>query len=483
MVTTTKPLTMPPFPNSSSNGTIGRPSQPTAIKLATGLTIWKGVVSEEYLPDLKPWTKASKIFREMEDDIVIGALYESVIAPLLDSRFTVEAASSDDKDLKAAEFLRLNTFETETFSWREHVRESLEMLSMGFAISEKTLKKRGDGFLWLDDLMPVGQETLHKWGDSLDDHGRVKEFTQQVVTEGVLPQLRTAPIDKLLHFTFNPRKRNPMGRSLSRTLYRAWYFKKNLEVLESIGAERDIGNVPVATLGEGFYSSDDIAKIEEALASLRIDDTGYLIVPHGTEVNAFGAGGKVYDVRAMIRDYQHLIRQRFFMDFISFGSESVGTQALAKEVTGFFSLALGSIQQQMIEVWNRQLVKWLFRWNSSQFSDLTELPKLKWAKPGKINVQSLAQAVQGLFGAGILHYQPEDEHHLREIYELPSITDEEIAAAEAKRQAELKALSQPTTQIEAGKKEPTRSNKRPEDTRKGSIRGGDQAQSIAGTGA
>lgn len=474
----TSQLTLPPFQGSRNGNVLGRPPTPSKVKLDTGLSLWRGIVAEEYLTDLKPWNKAYKVFKEMEDDVVIGALYESIKAPLMDARFTVESASDETADLEAAEFLKVNTIESQSYSWLDHVDESLDFLSFGFSLAEKVLEKSPDGFLHISDLMPIGQDTLLRWGEKTDEHGRVTEFVQQVVTDSRLPQERSAPIDKLLHFTFRSKKRDPMGRSLSRNLYRSWYFKKNLEVLESIGAERDVGNVPVAILGEGYYAPEDITIIRDALDGLRIDETASLLVPHGTEVKPFGSGGKVYDIRTMIRDYQHLIRQRFFMDFISFGSEQVGTQALAKEVTGFFSLALGSVQRQMIEVWNRQLVPWLFRWNYSKFTGIEELPKLRWAKPGKINVQSLAQGIQGLLSVGAIHWTPELEHHLRELYELPSITNKEIDALVAKQEAEQQAALESqgqVTDIDAakGKTQSRRPQDRPP-TRTGQISNGTQ---------
>jgi hypothetical protein len=414
----------------------GRPAVPSKVLLSTGLSIWRGTVSEEYLADLKPWSKAYKVFKEMEDDTIIGTLYESIKAPLLDAKFEIIPASPSNADVEAAEWLEANLINSKAFSWLDHVDEMLDFMSFGFAISEKVLEKRMDGRLWLADLVPIGQDTLLRWGDP-DKNGRVTEFVQSAVTSGSLPQERHAPMDKLLHLTFQSRKRDPMGRSLSRKLYRPWYFKKNLEVVEAIGAERDVGNVPVAELGEGFYNTEDIDSIRDALEGLRIDETAYLMVPHGTKVAPFGAGGKVYNIREMIRDYQHIIRQRFFMDFVSLGSEQVGTQALAKEVTGFFSLALGSVQRQMVEPWNQQVVPWLFRWNRSSFSGITELPRLKWVRPGKLNIQSLAQSVSTLLASNAIHYNKPLEDAIRADHELPPITDEELAAAKEDTMSDL----------------------------------------------
>ena len=429
----------------NSSRAVGRPPNASQVLLQPGLSIWRGTIAEEYLTDLKPWSKAVKVLKEMEDDVVIGALYESVSAPLKDAKFHMIPASDSQADKDFSEFVRMNTINSETegtgISWIEHVEEALEFMTFGFSITEKVLEKGPESKLWLSDLMPIGQETLLKWGD-VDKHGRVTAFTQQIVIGGKVAT-RTAPMSKLLHFTFRGRKRNPMGRSLSRNLYRPWFFKKNLEVVEAIGAERDVGNVPVAVLGEGAYSDADQLALKKALEGFRIDETAFLIVPHGTEIRPFGAGGKVYDIRTIIRDYQHLIRQRFFMDFISLGSEQVGTQALAKEVTGFFSLALGSIQRELLRVWNQQLIPYLWEWNKLHFPDITSMPLLTWSKPGKINIQSLAQSTTTLLGTNAIHWTPELEHHLRDVFELPPIDDTELARLQAKDEQMLQQQLSP----------------------------------------
>lgn len=413
---------------------VGRPKQPTTPILGTGLSIWHGIVDEEYLVDLKPWSKAYKVFTEMLDDVVIGTLYESVTVPLMDSKFSVTPASDKQPDIDAADWIAQQTILSKMFSWHDHVEESLTFLPYGFSLSEKVLKKQEDGLLWLSDLIPIGQDTLFQWGNR-DPEGNVTGFIQQITEDTLnIPSFRAAPMDKLLHFTFRGHKRNPMGRSLSRGLYRSWYFSKNLQVVEAIGVERDIGNVPVFKLGEGFVSPEDITALKKAAEGLRIDETSYLILPNGVEAAAFGSGGKVYNVREIVRDYHHLIRQRFFMDFVSLGSEGVGTQALAKEVTGFFSLALGSVQRRMMEVWNTQLIPWIFRWNPNAFSGMTELPQISWAKPGKINLQSVSQAISTMVASGVIHTNKALEDHIREVYELPGISDEEVAAAEALQQ-------------------------------------------------
>jgi len=438
--------------------TLRKPTQTSVrnFKLESGLSIWQGTVFEEYLPEFKSWQKAYKIYTQMKDDAVIGTLLESVTVPLLDAKFRVDVAGEHDDDKRAAEWIWQNLMNNHNFSWLDHVEDALEFLPYGWMIAEKVLENDPKGGMQLSDIVPIGHETLYKWG-KLDKHGRVTGFIQYNTGSDYPDQksgFTAAPIEKLLHLTFRPRKRNPQGKSLLRAVYRAWYFKSNFEVIEGIGAERDVGNVPVAVLGEGYYSSASIDKIEEILKGIRIDETASMVLPHGTEIKPFGSGGKVYNLREIIRDYGHIIRQRFFMDFVSLGAEQVGTQALAKEVTGFFSLALGSIQRQMIEAWNKQLVEYMFKWNPGQFPDRTGLPKLVWSKPGKLNVQALASAVSSLVSGEIIHYNKPLEHHIREVYELPPITDEEIDELETEKKEQQLALP------EGGPTEPNNSQGR-----------------------
>jgi len=295
----------------------------------------------------------------------------------------------------AKAFVEENLFKMPDLEWTSHVEEMLEFMDMGFAISEKVVEKGTDGMMYLTALIPIGQESLDTWGE-IDEFGRVKSFNQRDKNGKIL----SAPMDKLLHFTFRGRKRNPQGRGILRSLYRPWFFKKNLETIEAIGAERDVGNAPVVTLKEGVkYTQTDLDNLASALEGFRMDEAVYVILPGGATLEAYGGGNKVYNVREMIRDWQHLIRQRFFADFISLGSEAVGTQALADEMTTFFGLALRSIQEKMLSVWNRQLIPWIFEVNNLHPA---EYPRLEWLRPHDMNLQSLAQAYNTLIGANML---------------------------------------------------------------------------------
>ena len=174
----------------------------------------------------------------------------------------------------------------------------------------------------IDRILDTAHLAFIAGGGEPDELGRVSSFEQRLPTQS---PINVAPIDKLLHFTFRARKRNPEGRGILRSLYRPWYFKKNLEVIEAIGAERDVGNSPVVSLKEGEYDPASITTLEDGLKAFRMDENTYVILPPGMTMQAYGSGSKVYDIREMIKDWQHVIFRRFFADFLQLGGERVGT--------------------------------------------------------------------------------------------------------------------------------------------------------------
>ena len=411
------------------------PIRPGEVLMRPGLSIWKGLVYEEYLPALRSWSQRSRIYREMIDDATIGALLEAIRTPLLSADFTVMPAGDTDEDKKAAKHLETNLFHMTDMPWREHVEEMLDFLAYGFALSEIVFHKKGNE-VRLHTLMPVGQETVHDWGPKLDRLGNPTIVRQRGPTDG---KMRQSPLYKMLHFTFRSRKRNPFGMSLLRSLYRPWYFKKNLEVVEAIGAERDVGNMPIAEVGDITLSKEQRDDLEKGLSAFRLDEASFMITPPNVKIAAYTGGSKVYDVRTIIRDWQTIIRQRFFATFIALGTEQVGTQALAREQTTFFSSVLKSIQTRMLEVWERQLIPHIFRF--SKFS-VDELPALKWAAPGKENEQLLTQAIASAVGAGVIYPDLDLENRVRVLVGVRALGEEEYEKRKIEREQEAQEKQQ-----------------------------------------
>lgn len=383
----------------------------------TGLKNIGGMIQEEYLTALKSWSKESKIYIEMRDDVTIGTLLDAIKLPLLGAEFDVEAGGIEEADDQAKDFLWDNMNQMYKQEWNSHVKDCLDALDFGFAIGEIVLEKREDGRMWLRNIDPRGQETLDKW--TFGDNDELKEFVQRDPNTGGSYSI---PISKCVHITFRGRKGNPQGRSLLRSLYRPWRFLKDLENLEAIGIERDVGGMPIAQLPEEPLTDDDRTKVEQALEALRVDEAMYLITPHGMEVSPYGGGTKMYDVKAVIDRYMKIILMRMFSQFLMLGMGQVGTQALVQGSQDFFTLGLLSVKRELESAWNQQLVPLLFKFNNFGIKDY---PKIVWKDPGKIDIAAIMSAyAQGVSSQAITPVR-EDEEHFRTIMDLPELPEGE----------------------------------------------------------
>ena len=395
----------------------------------TGLSIWGGVLGEEYLTALKG-TRKAKVFKEMQDDAVIGTLLDSMWMPLMAAEFETTPAGETPQDKLNTEFLDQVMNDMTRYSWRQHVLDALSMMVWGWSASEMVFKKRlgpegnpssqfNDGKIGLHILDPRGQETLHHW--KMDEEFTVESMFQQDPNSGRLIEI---PAWKMLHATFRSRKRSPEGSSPLRSLYRAWYTRKNLEVLEAIGAERDLAGLPVIYLPYGATDTDKAAA-ETLVRNLRQDEEAGIILPappspdteHGKTGWKFeligSPGSKQFNVRQIIQDLNKIILMRFFAQFLMLGMEQVGTQALVEGSQDFFSLALKSIQHELEETWNQQLVPLLFSMNPGMLSGASGLPQIDWAEPGSKDIAKIVAAAQAMVSAQLLTPDQSLEDFLR----------------------------------------------------------------------
>jgi phage gp29-like protein len=378
------------------------------------------MIREEYLNALKSWSSEVKLYLEMRDDPIIGALLDAIKLPLQAASFNVEPAPGGaPNDQAAADWLWdcMNNMDGQT--WNSHVEDALECLDFGFAVSEIVLDKRVDGRLWLKNLDPRGQESLLRWQYDENEKDKLVEFVQADPNGGNTYHI---PISKCVHFKYRGRKGNPQGHSVLRAVFRPYKFARNLEDYEGIGVERDVGGMPMAKLTDENYEGADLTDLKAALKGLRRDEEVYLIVPPGVEMSPWAGGNKIYDVNQIIDRWHKVMLMRFFAQFIILGMGNVGTQALVKGSQDFFSLVLEAVQRYLLETWNLQLVPYLFRFNG--WSGISGYPEIVWEKPGKVDLAGLVNALNTASQAKIFTPTDLDEDHLRAIADLPDLPDD-----------------------------------------------------------
>lgn len=420
-----------------------------------GLMQFSGNINEDYDNVFKPLYRKVKIYREMADDPTVAAVLNAARMRLRAISWRVTPAGTTPQDKAAALFLETSMHDM-AYSWLDVIDQTLEMLQYGFSLAELVYKKRqgrinskkfadskyDDGLIGWRKWVFVAPDTLATgtpW--SFDDSGALNGFTQ-------LPPPIYRPIEvsieKSILFRTTTFKNNPEGRALLRPMYPAWYFKKNLEEVEAISAERMGAGYPVIYLGEDVNTNSadpnsDISYFMKMGRNIRVDEQMAAVLPFkkmGTgAVNDNGVlleflsppakGGIEFDT--IIQRYEKRMAMVGLAQFIHLGMDRVGSQALSQSSMDFFTLAISSWADLIEETIHRYATERLFLLNN--FTDLTDFPRITHDAVGKVSLGELADYINKLSGQMLITPGPELEAYLRDAADLP---EKPIEAGESK---------------------------------------------------
>lgn len=433
-----------------------------------GLRNFNGEVYEDYDKAFKPLRRKIALFREMGDDPTVAAVLQAVKMQLRGIAWYVDPGGQTAADEAAAKFLE-SCMEDMSQSWMDTIERALDMIQFGFSVAELTYKRRlgltpgpvsqDDPVSGLPETVPapaskyfdgrigwrkwqfIGQDTLSPGSPWIfDNHGGIKGLRQQPPPVYINVQL---PIEKLILFRTMTEKNNPEGRSLLRAMYPAWYFKKNLEEIEAISAERMGAGLPVIyagrDVGKSSDANSDIEKLKGVVRNVRVDEQMGVVIPFAKMGGGANPGeGVLFELLAppnasmdfdrMIQRYEKRMAMVGLAQFIHLGMDRVGTQALASAAMDFFTLSIQAWADLIEETIHRYATERLFRLN--YFDDITDWPRIKHEAVAQKSLTEFADALNKLVGSGVLTTGPEIETYVRELADLPSKPDEAPATTD-----------------------------------------------------
>ena len=428
-----------------------------------GQNRYGGTFFEEFLPELRG-QRGMKVYKEMADnDDMVGAILFAVETLLRQAPFRVDPGGDAPADEEAAEFVEscMNDMQD---TWTDTLSEILSFLTYGWSYHEIVYKRRAgkhrnpkmnskysDGLIGWRKLPIRAQDTLYQW--EYDNEDNLLGMTQ-------LPPpdfgLRTIPIEKAIHFRTKSRKNNPEGRSILRTAYRSWYFKKGIQEFEGIGIERELAGIPKIKPPEdcNLYNPEDpdmvrlLAWAESVVKNIRQDKCVGVVLPPGFEFELVSSGGsRQIDTNAVINRYDNRICMTTLADFIMLGHEKVGSFALSSDKTELFSMAIGSYLDIICEAFNSQAIPRLIDLNGDHFKGITDYPQMVHGDVEKVDIQKMASYIRDMAGIGVL--VPDDglEDYVRDLGNLPPKieTDRKI---DPEREAQQRSPQPPESEQE-----------------------------------
>jgi phage gp29-like protein len=417
------------------------PKRPDLAEIGTtGLRRTGGTVYEEFLVSLRG-RRGAKVYREMsENDPVVGSIIYAIEKIILRLDWTITPSSDKEEDRETAEFIEQCLYDMSD-SWDSTLSSILSMLVYGYAFHEIVYKIRGgaatddptkrsnfdDGKIGWRKWPVRAQETHNNW--MFDQDGGIQGF-EQVDPYGA--GIHRIPIDKGLLFRTTTHKNNPEGKSLLRTAYRPWYFKRRIEEMEAIGIERDLAGLPIAYLPPEYLSSQATAEqlaVRDSIVSivqnvkrneqegivfpLVFDDRGNKMF----SIELLSSGGsRQFDTDKVISRYDQRIAMSVLSDFILLGHERVGSFALGSSKIDLWTMAVEAICKSIAEVINYHAIPRLLKLNGMK---LGSTPELTYSDVSHIDLGEISDYVAKLVTAGVIKPDDDMEEYLRGLAGLP----------------------------------------------------------------
>jgi hypothetical protein len=417
---------------------------PSRVEIgSTGLKEYGGILAEEFLTELQG-KQALEVYREMrENDATVGAILFAVEMLMRQVDWRVEVNGEEKSDVEKAAFLS-ECMEDMSTTWADTIAEILTFLPFGHSVHEPVFKSRGgasrdprrdskfdDGRIGWQKIPGRAQDTLERWIFH-PDTGELDGVVQVA-----LPKMQevTIPASRFLLFRTTTAKGNPEGRSVLRSIYRSWWFKRRIEEIEGIGIERDLAGLPVASVPAEMMANDAsdndkalLAEITNIVRNIRRDELEGVVFPIDTDEDGHpryklelltSGGRRQLDITGVIDRYDKRMTMSMMADFLMLGQSDVGSFALSSDKTHLFSVAIGAYLDVIEQVFNRQAVPQLFRLNT--FPDLDRLPQLVHGDIESADLAALAEFISKLSAAGALSAleDEETENHLRKLAGLP----------------------------------------------------------------
>lgn len=400
------------------------------------------------------------------NDETIGAILFAIEMLVRQASWNVEPGGSTAKDREAAEFVK-SCMDDMQQTWIDTISEILSFLTYGWSFHEIVYKRRmgrtkdnrtsskyDDGLIGWMKLPIRSQETLYQW--EYDDQDNLIGMTQMPPPDfGLI----TIPMNKAMLFRTRSRKDNPEGRSILRTAYRSWYFKRRIQEIEGIGIERDLAGLPVITTPEGMdiWDKDDEdmnairAGLEAMVKNIRRDSTEGLVLPFGYTFELTSTGGsRQFDTNSIIARYDTKISQTVLADFIQLGHESVGSFALSSDKTNLFSMAICAFLDIICQTFNSQGIPALIDINGDHFAGVTDYPRLTHGDIEDVDLATMATFIKDMTSIGVIIPDESLEDYVRQLGKLPKRTTDTVPM-EARRAAQQQGNEPPEPETAAGK--------------------------------
>ena len=391
-----------------------------------GTSNYSGVLNEEFQAKLLGSNKYTEFAKMADEDAMCGGILLAINKIMQ----TIEWKLDDDPKGIAEESLA-------NVLWDEKLSDINSFLPFGFSVFETTIKQSRKGrYVW-NAMENRPQNTIERW--IMNSRNMPVGFKQR----DSYGNSATVALKNCLHFRTTAFKNNPEGKSILRNAYRDWYYKTNIERLESIGIERDLTGFPIITPPEDVELTDASGALNDAgkwaqttVQGIKRNEQEGAVVPFGWTLELIGSPGKrQFDLNEVINRYDTRIAMSILAQFLILGlNNSSGSNALSQEQSELFYKSVEAFALSIARTVNTQYIGMpILR----DLNNLRKTPKLVPIGSNKPDLQEVAAFLARLFKFNAITPDETLEVELRRLASLPEMdkTTSRIALVESEQES------------------------------------------------
>jgi len=300
-----------------------QPKKPNMSEFATlknnpHMRYWVGdtQMNPDYILRRKAVGKSYQLYSEMEyKDPHIGSLIQTRKNGVLSKPWEILPGSEEARDQEIAEFVNAVIWKIPYFD--RDIRELLDAIPKGIAVSEVMWERRPDGRIGIEDIRSRDPRRF-----AFDLEGALRLKTKDAMTEGI-----AVPERKFLVHTFDPAYENPYGEAVLKKCWWYYWFKNNGIKFWAIFIEKFGSPTPVGKYPPGA-TEEQQNKLLEIIRTMQ-QETG-VVIPDGTLIEFLEAQRKgSFDCYRGFCDYMDSrISQAILGQTLTSSEGQHGTQAL-----------------------------------------------------------------------------------------------------------------------------------------------------------
>lgn len=388
---------------------------------------------------------------EMLNDATIATGIQFTRMMLGRVKWVVKAPSgASPQQIERAKFIETCMHDME-HTFHKFILELTNYIPYGFSVHEKVFRKRlktagskyNDGLIGWKKLPVRSQSTVVEW--VFDDEGRnilgCKQSTANLTSmyKAVAPveSERYIPREKFLLFTSDSRLDNPLGRSPLAAIWTTWRYRKMMEEQEAVGAARDIGGIPFATMPSKYMAADASASdkaifdyTKKMVANIQQNAQAGIILPSDSDENTkqpyfnfkllSSDASSRFDTGEIIKRLNSQILVALGADVLAMGTDKAGSFSLAGAKTSLAAMMLEYRLQEIQDVLNNDLIAHTFKLNG--WID-TELPTFQYEEFDELEPDDLSKLLQRTGSIGMLVRDLPTINAIRRVYGADSLPE------------------------------------------------------------